>query len=101
MRTKKPTTIDGIPASTSIAGLIQPRARGGANSAVYNAAASPSGVANNMAMRVILSVPMMRGRMLYFGTPEIGCQVYGDWNGLLIDAPSTVRHRSGAASRAT
>src|SRR5438309_112335 len=101
MRTKKPTTIDGIPARTSIAGLIHSRTRGGANSAVYNAAARPSGVANNMAIRVILSVPTMSGRMLYFGMPEIGCHVYGDWNGLLIDAPSTLRHRSGAASRAT
>ncbi len=59
-----------------MAGLITSRAHGWANSAVYSAAATASGIAKKTAMTVTLSVLTKSGRTEYFGTSDTGCHVY-------------------------
>src|SRR5262245_40057874 len=101
MRTKKPITTDGTPASNSIIGLIHSRSAGGANSAVYNAARSASGGAVTMAINVTLNVPRISGKTLYLGTPDTGCQIKGSVNGDDREMPSVDCVSNGKASRAT
>ena len=67
-------TTDGIPARSSIVGLITSRDLGPANSATWIAARTASGTASTSEITEIFSVPATSGRILYFGSSLTGCQ---------------------------
>src|SRR5437762_10278712 len=78
MRQKNPTTTLGMPASSSIAGLMISRIHGGANSEGNSAAVTASGMAKISEISVILSVPTSSVISEYSGGSEVGFQVYDD-----------------------
>jgi hypothetical protein len=60
---KKPYTIVGMPANTSIIGLSVLRILSDANSLKNMAAVNPTGIATNMAISEVKTVPLIRGNM--------------------------------------
>src|SRR5580658_9803247 len=74
MSAKKPTTTEGTPARSSMAGLTISRRRPFAYSDTKTAAATLMGPANTMATSVTFTEPTMSGITLYFGTSLTGCQ---------------------------
>ena len=76
MRPKQPTTTEGMPERSSMAGLIHSLSFGLASCETKMAAASASGTAKSSATMVALMLPMMSGMMLYFLMLEMGCQMY-------------------------
>src|SRR6185295_19598814 len=73
IKAKKPITTDGMPASSSTAGLMTSRTACGANSDVKIAAPTAIGSAMSNATMVTLRVPISSGSSEYFGTVETGC----------------------------
>ncbi len=61
IRPKNPYTTDGIPASSSMAGLMTSFTRGEASSAIYTAVPIESGTAITIEPRVTSRVPTIRG----------------------------------------
>ena len=74
IRPKKPSTTEGMPASSSTTGFKISRTRGRAYCDTKSAAPTPSGTAKNIATTVTLIVPTMSGHSPYFGISETGCQ---------------------------
>ena len=70
----KPSTTLGMAARSSTPVLRYSFARGGATSAMYTAAATPSGIESSAAPMVTTSVPQISERMPNWGGLEMGCQ---------------------------
>ena len=109
---KKPSTTEGMPASSSMVGLSTSRRRRGANSEEKTAAATPTGTATAMATVVTLSVPAKSGTIEYLGTSPTGCQVKvaarparqtcgRNMRARSVSLASSGLVKSGSASRAT
>jgi hypothetical protein len=74
IKPKNPYTTEGIPASSSTAGLRIFFVRGDASSERYIAQPMDSGTAKTMAPMVTNRVPTMSGKIPYNGTIAVGAQ---------------------------
>ena len=74
MSAKKPSTTEGTPDKSSIAGFSHSFIVGEASCETYSAAASASGTLNSSATAVVLRLPMMSGIRLYLWMRPMGCQ---------------------------